>query len=82
MFDRWRTFVKMRKLVGYLLNNMENRLKPVNADMSICFLRWKQKCFNRDYMRNRAHLVGKSTFMHERAQHLLDVAEQANDFCE
>jgi len=41
MFDRWRAFVKMRRLLRYILRNMENKLKPVNADMSIAFNRWK-----------------------------------------
>lgn len=25
-FDRWREFVKVRKLVGYMLNFMENKM--------------------------------------------------------
>lgn len=41
MFDRWKTYVKMRKLLRYILRNMENKLKPVNADLSIAFNRWK-----------------------------------------
>lgn len=42
MFDRWRMFVKIRKLVGYLLRNLENKLKPVKADLSVAFNRWKK----------------------------------------
>ena len=41
MFDRWRQFVKMRKLVGFILRNMENRLQPCKADMSYAFNLWK-----------------------------------------
>ena len=41
MFDRWKEYVKMRKLLRYILRNMENKLKPVTADMSIAFNRWK-----------------------------------------
>lgn len=41
MFDRWKMFVKIRKLVRYLLRNMENKLHPVRADQSIAFNRWK-----------------------------------------
>lgn len=41
MFDRWRFYVKMRKLVRYLLRNIENKLKPIKADLSIAFNRWK-----------------------------------------
>lgn len=42
MFDRWRMFVKIRKLVGYLLRNLDNKLRPVNADLSVAFNRWKR----------------------------------------
>ena len=31
----------MRKLLRYLLRNLENKLKPVKADLSIAFNRWK-----------------------------------------
>ena len=41
VFDRWRLFVKMRKLLRYLLLNLENKLKPGYADLSIAFNRWK-----------------------------------------
>jgi hypothetical protein len=42
MFDRWRMFVKIRRLVGYLLKNLENKLKPVRADLSVAFNRWRK----------------------------------------
>lgn len=41
MFDRWKLYVKMRKLMRYILRNVENRLQPVRADLSIAFNRWK-----------------------------------------
>ena len=41
MFDRWRRFVKMRKLVGYWLDNMHNRQKVRSANLSDAFLKWK-----------------------------------------
>lgn len=41
MFDRWRMFVKQRKLIGYLLSNMENKLQPEKVDLSVAFNRWK-----------------------------------------
>ena len=40
-FDRWRQYVKMRKLVGYILNNMENWMQPYKADLSWAFNKWK-----------------------------------------
>ena len=33
----------MRKLLRYLLRNLENKLKPVKADLSIAFNRWKYR---------------------------------------
>ena len=41
MFDRWRMFVRQRKLIGYLLANMENKLQPKKVDLSVAFNRWK-----------------------------------------
>jgi hypothetical protein len=41
MFDRWRAFVQFKKLVRFHLYNMHNKLKPVKADLSIAFNRWK-----------------------------------------
>jgi len=41
MFERWLQYVHMRKLLRYLLRNIENKLKPVKADLSIAFNRWK-----------------------------------------
>ncbi len=49
MFDRWRLFVKQRKLIKYLLRNMENRLQSTKCDMSIAFNRWK---FNKKHILN------------------------------
>ena len=37
MFDRWKQFVKMRKLIRYLLNNMENSLQASKADKHRAF---------------------------------------------
>ena len=44
MFDRWKQFVKMRKLIRYLLNNMENCLQASKADKHRAFQRWKRTC--------------------------------------
>lgn len=41
MFGRWRQFVQMRKLLRYILRNIENKLQPVKADLSVAFNRWK-----------------------------------------
>jgi hypothetical protein len=49
MFDRWRFFVKQRKLLKYLLRNLENRLQSTKCDLSIAFNRWK---FNKKHLLN------------------------------
>ena len=41
MFDRWKMWVKIRKLVRYILTNTENKLQPRKADLQIAFNRWK-----------------------------------------
>jgi hypothetical protein len=41
MFDRWKLYVSMRKLIRYHLTNMSNKLKPIKSDLSIAFNRWK-----------------------------------------
>jgi len=46
MFDRWRQFVKLRKLVAWILRNMENRLQPVKANLSYAFNKWKHDAGN------------------------------------
>ena len=46
MFDRWRMFVKIRKCVRNILNNMAAKLKPRTADLSIAFNRWKYSKFH------------------------------------
>lgn len=82
MFDRWKLFTRVRKLIRYLLNNMENRMQPVKADLSVAFIRWKQACFNHDYMKTRQQLVEKATHKDENARRLAAVLMQAEDFKE
>ena len=41
MFDRWKMWVKIRKLVRYILQNTENKLQPRKADIQSAFNRWK-----------------------------------------
>ena len=43
MFDRWRMYVQMRRLVKYLLLSTENKLLPVKSDLTIAFYKWKTK---------------------------------------
>ena len=41
MFDRWRNFVKMRKIVKHWLSFLDNRQDCKKADLSHSFLKWK-----------------------------------------
>lgn len=41
MFDRWKMYIQLRKLMRYILRNVENKLHPVRADLSVAFNRWK-----------------------------------------
>ena len=41
MFDRWRRFVKFRKIVKHWLDFMTNRQEHEKADMSHMFNKWK-----------------------------------------
>ena len=69
MFDRWRFFVKMRKLTKHWLNYIENRLTPVKADMARAFDIWKYNLGRKnktlhqgldiDYLRRRAVAADK-----------------------
>jgi len=63
MFDRWRFYVKMRKLVRYLLRSMENKLTPVKSDLEVAFRRWKARHENSDKILNgleKAQLIVRS----------------------
>ena len=41
MFDRWRAWMKMRKIVKHWLDFLENRQQHQKADLSFCFNKWK-----------------------------------------
>lgn len=53
MFDRWRMFVKIRKLVRYIITNMENKLQPRKADLAYVFNRWKFNKWHKLYGKER-----------------------------
>lgn len=46
-FERWKMYVKMRKLLKFIMKNTENKLIPVKADLSIAFNKWRN-----DYHKN------------------------------
>lgn len=41
MFDRWRFYVKMRKLAKHWMEYIGNRQNAVQADLAVAFDRWK-----------------------------------------
>ena len=41
MFDRWKQFVKMRRIVKHWLNFIENRQQHQKSDLSHSFFKWK-----------------------------------------
>ena len=70
MFDRWREFVRLRKLVGWILSNMENRLQPTKADMSYAFNKWKYGTGNSKKKLGGTHRAVKKVSMVNNQQKL------------
>jgi hypothetical protein len=80
MFDRWRFYVKQRKLMTYLLRNLENRLQSTKCDLSIAFNRWK---YNKKHLLNGIDVNQLATMCanNEREKTKLNTLEDAaNDF--
>jgi len=78
MFDRWKLFVKMRKLAKHWMEYIGNRQQNVKADLAVAFDRWKYahgraenalSRRNKDYLEERALLA---------ARRLNDLAENNN----
>jgi hypothetical protein len=83
MFDRWRQFVHMRKLLRYILRNMENKLKPVKADLSIAFNRWKFRMIKKNDILNgvdRGLMLRDLAIKNERLQQLSSLEVRATNF--
>ncbi len=59
MFDRWRMFVKIRKLVRYIITNMENKLQPRKADLCYAFNRWKHNQWHKLCGKERSYLCDR-----------------------
>jgi hypothetical protein len=83
MFDRWRQFVHMRKLLRYILRNIENKLQPLKADLSVAFNRWKfrilQKNENLDGV-DRGLLIRDLALKNGRLDQLNALETKANSF--
>lgn len=80
----------MRKLLRYILRNMENKLKSVTADMSIAFNRWKFTQGNMFQLQarkqqdlngaERANLVARCANNTQRLNELNSLVDQGETF--
>lgn len=83
MFDRWRQFVKLRKLVGWILRNMENRLQPRKADLSYHFNKWKYHAGESKKDLGGTHRIVKKVMMvnnQQKIDELLQKQEETEDY--
>ncbi len=73
----------MRKLLRYILRNIENKLQPVKADLSVAFNRWKfrivQKNENLDGI-DRGLLIKDLAIKNGRLEKLNALETKANSF--
>jgi hypothetical protein len=82
VFDRWRQFVKLRKLIKYLLKNMENQLSPIKVDLQVAFNRWRTRHSDRLAQLSGTHriaLVLKATRTETKLQQLDEEGAYKND---
>ena len=73
----------MRKLLRYILRNIENKLQPLKADLSVAFNRWKfriqQKNENLDGV-DRGLLIRDLALKNGRLDQLNALETKANSF--
>ena len=73
----------MRKLLRYILRNIENKLSPVKADLSIAFNRWKSRILQRNLELDgvdRGILIKDLAIKNGRHEKLNDLEMKANSF--
>jgi hypothetical protein len=80
MFDRWRKFVQIRKLIRYLLNNIENSLHVKRADLHQAFRRWKKSCYVVHGKKPTWELIKRSAKNSDRLDYLDSIMGQATEF--
>ena len=82
MFDRWRRFVQMRRIVKHWLNFLTNRQQHVKADLGHCFNKWKFFFSDRQnhlQKRTRAQLLQRAVAAAKRLEVLADSTQQDED---
>jgi len=82
MFDRWRAWVKMRKIVKHWLGYLSNRQQHRKADLSFCFLKWKHFFADKQnhlQRRTRAQLKNRACQAAKRLEVLADTTQQDED---
>jgi len=75
--------VHMRKLLRYILRNIENKLNPVRADLSIAFNRWKYRIVQKNEDLDgvdRGLQLKDLAIKNERLEKLNDLEMKANSF--
>ena len=80
MFDRWRFYVKMRKLIRHILDSMTAKLKPQTSDLSVAFNRWK---YSKQHLLggiDRKQLVAKCANDERHKDQLNNLEESATQF--
>ena len=73
----------MRKLLRYILRNIENKLNPVRADLSIAFNRWKYRIVQKNEDLDgvdRGLQLKDLAIKNERLEKLNDLEMKANSF--
>lgn len=82
MFDRWKMLIKLRKLVKHWLHFIANRQKPIKADLSVFFNRWKYKFGEKQVALShmtREELQARCVKAAEKANHLARILNADNN---
>ena len=82
MFDRWRRWIKMRKIVRHWLDFLTNRQEHKKADMSYCFNKWKHHFADKQnnlQKKTRAQLMQRAVLAAKRLEVLAESNQQDED---
>ena len=85
MFDRWRKWIKMRKIVKHWLDFLTNRQQHKQADVSHAFLKWKHFFADKQNNLQRhtyAQLKKRAVLAAKRLEQLADATQQDEDLIE